>query len=91
MASVVARGHDDPFYDPDPEPDSTATAKNNDTIKLKFPIYDKLSPFEETPPSIDLNRPANAKKTVEYDPEEQKYYFSEKMGDEFVRNPTYLT
>jgi cell surface protein SprA len=91
IANVAARGYDDPFDypDPDPEPDSTSTKK--DTVKLRFPIYDKLTPLDQTPSSIDLQSPANSTQNVEYDPEQQRYYFSEKMGSEFVRNPTYLT
>ena len=89
-------------YDPEPadttsaskKADSTKTAKKNDSArKLKFPIYDNTGdPMNDRRPgSIDFNDPSNIKKTVDYDPDEKKYYFSEKIGDQYYRNPTYLT
>ncbi len=99
VAQVAARGYkghfdyDDP--DPDPQPDSPAVVqKKADTLhNLKFPIYDNSGdPTMDThPSSIDLKDPSNFKKTVDYDPTEQRYYFNEKLGDDFLRNPTFLT
>jgi cell surface protein SprA len=91
IANAAASDRDDAFdfFDPEPQPDSTTTKK--DSVKLRFPIYDKVGPTDQPPSSIDLAPPANTNSTVEYDADNQRYYFSEKMGDEFVRNPTYLT
>lgn len=76
------------FPDPEPDPDTTAVKKDS----LHFPIYDtKEGMSGERPTSLDLNDPSNIKRTVDYDPEENKYYFSEKIGDEYIRNPNYLT
>lgn len=89
IANAGARGYDDPFDSPDPAPDSTGT---DTATKLRFPIYDrKGTPGEVVPSSIDLNDPNNVNKSVEYDPTENRYYFNEKLGDDFIRNPNYLT
>jgi len=97
IAHVAASGHKGDFYydDPDPEPDSPAVAqkKPDSAHTLKFPIYDKTGDpsVDHSPPSMDLKDPPNFKKTVEYDPTEQRYYFNEKLGDDFLRNPSFLT
>ena len=36
---------------------------------------------------MDLNDPSNVNKTVEYDPEDNRYYLTEKIGDQFYREP----
>lgn len=92
IASVGARGFRFPFdYDPAPEPDSPAV--KTDSPKLIFPIYDRTGDplLDRTPSSIDLNDPSNVNKSVEYDPVENRYYLSEKIGDQFYRNPSYMT
>lgn len=92
IAHAGARGFRYPFdYDPDPMPDTPSVAK--DSPKLIFPIYDKTGDplMDQNPSSIDLKDPSNIKKSVEYDPIENKYFITEKIGDEFYRNPTYLT
>lgn len=97
IANAAARGRADAFdyYDePSPEPaDTPANNKPEDTArKLRFPIYDGNGiPTTNTPSSIDLNDPSNINRSVEYDPQENKYYFTEKIGNQFFRNPTYLT
>jgi cell surface protein SprA len=60
---------------------------------LRFPINENkdASPNTNAPASIDLNDPSNIERTVEYDPEEGKYYFYEKIGDQNVRTPTSMT
>ena len=62
--------------------------------KLIFPIYDKTgNPIEDynRPRSIDLADPSNEKKGFQYDADSNKYYYSDKLGADFLRNPTYLT
>lgn len=92
IANAAARDFRNPFDDYEaPEPDTPAT-KKADTQKLRFPIYDHTgAPGETTPSSMDLQDPRNVKKEVTYDPNENRYYFSEKMGDQFLRNPSYMT
>lgn len=83
----TARGSDDPLFDPPPPPPV-------DTPDLKFPVAseEQINPGEkEGKRNMDLEDPANIKKTVEYDPEEGKFYFSEKIGETDIKNPTYLT
>ncbi len=60
---------------------------------LRFPIYDRTGEPAQEPRggTIDLKDPANIERTVDYDPETRRYYLSEKVGDGFIRNPTYLT
>lgn len=88
MAQVfTARGFDDPFFSPDPPPPPV------DTPELRFPIGEEqnLDPQKgKEPKSIDLNDPSNIQKTVEYDPEENRFYLNEKVGEENIKNPTYL-
>lgn len=56
------------------------------TDSLRFPLTD-----DGKPDGMDLNDPGNIRKTVEYDEKENKYYFIQKVGDEYVRTPTYMT
>jgi cell surface protein SprA len=85
IANVVARGYESPFEYDDPEAaDSPQT--------LKFPIYDKTDdPTDKVPSSIDIKAPSNIKQTVEYDADSNRYYFTEKLGDRYLRNPTFMT
>jgi len=103
---VAARGYR-PFYKHyDPDPDSTtyddSVARATDSIAkaekekhhLRFPIYDKTGdPFTDynRPGSMDLKDPRNEHQGFEYDPDSNHYNFNDKLGNEFLRNPTYLT
>jgi len=92
IANAGARGFRSPFdYDPEPQPDTPQA--NIDSPKLVFPIYDRRGdPSVDRPPSsMDLSDPSNVEKTVEYDPATNRYYLTEKIGDQFYRNPTYMT
>lgn len=90
IANVTARDFDDPFDFDDPVEDSTGD--EGDTIKLKFPIHDKTpNPAEKPPTSIDLERPSNIEEEVEYVPDENGYYFSEKLSDRYLDAPTFMT
>ena len=81
-------------YDDDfapPPPDSPQVKR--DSPKLHFPIYDKVGDplVDKRSPGFDLKDPANVNKSIEYDPEENVYYITEKIGDQYYRTPTYLT
>lgn len=92
IANAGARGFRSPFdFDPAPPPDTPA--QKIDSPKLVFPIFDHSGDplLDRNPSSIDLNDPSNVNKSVEYDPTENRYYLSEKVGDQFYRNPTYMT
>ncbi len=107
IGHVAARGHHNDFdYDPSPQPDSPAAktadtgaanipaAKTIDTThNLRFPIYDKTGDpqVDHTPASIDLRDPPNIRKNVDYDPTTGQYNFNNKIGNDFYRNPTYMT
>jgi cell surface protein SprA len=43
------------------------------------------------PHSIDLNDPPNVHKSFEYDSDSNRYIYNPRIGDEFLRNPSYLT
>lgn len=83
----TARGFEDPNFDPPPPPPPT------DTPDLRFttPPEDQVSPEKKAPPrKIDLEDPSNIKKTVEYDPEQNRFYINEQVGDHDIKAPTYL-
>lgn len=91
IAHVGARGFRNPFYfDPEPDPDSSAVKK--DSPSLIFPIQDHTGdPFLDAQPGgMDLNDPPNISRSLDYDAEENRYYLTEKIGDQFYRNPTYM-
>lgn len=58
---------------------------------LRFPLRDKTNTTDQSPASLDLKDPANIKRTVEYDEKEDKFYFIDKVGDQLIRTPTYMT
>ncbi len=100
IVNATGRGYRPIYHDTDNDgTDSTAakdsTKKPADTThNLKFPIYDRTGDpvvDQSLPKSIDLNDPKNYRKTVTYDTNYNQYDFNEKLGDEFLRNPTYLT
>ncbi|CAL1516605.1 cell surface protein SprA [Chitinophaga sp. MM2321] len=67
------------------------TSGKKDT--LKYPIQDRRGPTITDPTSrnaIDLKDPSNINKTVEYDPITKQYTVTEKIGDQYYRNPTYM-
>lgn len=92
IAHVAARDFRSPF-DFDPEPDPNPDSSAVDSPKLIFPIYDHTGePYQDQRPgSIDLRDPVNIDQSIEYDPVENRYYITEKIGDQFYRNPTYMT
>jgi cell surface protein SprA len=76
-----------------PIQDSTQHKSISKKDTLKFPINDEreiLNPYTKAS-GMDLNDPANVQKTIEYDAKDHKYYFLEKVGDTYVRTPTYLS
>lgn len=91
IASAAARTYREPFFF-EPEPDPLDTPENRKD-SLKFPIYDQVGDktSEQIPGSIDLKDPSNYQRSIEYDPESGLYNITEKVGDQFLRNPTYLT
>ncbi len=93
IANAAARDHEGPldFYD-DPQPDSNRAPVSNRDTSLPFPLYDRTgNPTERIPSSIDVNDPPNLKRSVEYDPEDKRYYFNEKLSDRYLDAPTYMT
>lgn len=82
-------------YEPTPDsPDTQKPVKKNAGDSLKFPIYDQTGdPMTDLtrPHSIDLADPPNVHKNFEYDADSNRYLYSPRIGDDFLRNPSYLT
>lgn len=96
IANAAARGFHPLFPKLLPAEDTTGTdtTKADTSRNLKFPIHDKTgNPVtdQSLPKSIDLEDPKNVRKTFEYDPDSNRYYYTSKVGNEYLRNPTYLT
>lgn len=60
---------------------------------LKYPIRDRYGTSITDPVKnpIDLKDPAGISRTVDYDPVTRQYTVTEKIGDHYYRNPTYLS
>lgn len=98
IMNAAARGYRPFFIFFDPPADTTnnkdSLAKSDTARKLKFPIYDKTGdPMvdQNLPKSIDLQDPPNIRKNFEYDADSNRYNYSTMVGNEFLRNPTYMT
>lgn len=95
LAGAAARGYRGDFEfddeDPSPAPDSPAVDSSR---LLRFPLSQKAGDPRldaNAPGSIDLADPSNVTTEVDYDPETGLYTLTEKVGDQYIRNPTYLT
>ncbi|HTN46202.1 MAG TPA: cell surface protein SprA [Flavipsychrobacter sp.] len=93
IVHVGARGFRHPFFYDDPAPEPDTPVNKNDSPKLHFPIYDRTGDpsIDNAPKSFDLQDPSNVKKSVDYDVDDSRYYLTEKIGEQYFRNPTYLT
>lgn len=96
IANAAARSYV-PFFDFFTPADDT-THKDSTVVdsahNLKFPLHDKTGePLHDQnrPRSIDLQDPANVRNNFEYDPDSNRYYYTSKIGSDYLRNPTYLT
>lgn len=74
-----------------PLPEDTS---KKDTSKLPYPFHDRITdiysaPYDNNP--MYLGDPSNVQSTIEYNPDERQYDITEKMGDQFFRNPNYMT
>lgn len=71
-------------------PDSTA---GDTSIKLKYPIKDRQGNFvgDENKNPFYLDDPSNIQKNVEYDPATNQYIITETIGNDFYRNPEYMS
>src|SRR5690349_16034960 len=72
---------------------SVDTPPQDNGINLHYPIYDRMTDFLTTPNenSFDLQDPSLINKSVDYDPESGEYILNETIGDDFYRNPTYMS
>lgn len=79
-----------------PEPHSikprpTILENPSDTPKLKYPISDNNSSFGGTSDGINLDDPSNIKDSVAYDLENNQYVLYRKIGNQFFRDPAYVS
>ncbi len=69
-----------------PDPLAAVTA---DTIP---PITDRVEPFtDKSLNPFDLRDPEIVDQSIEYDPESGQYLIDEKIGDDFFRQPSYMS
>ena len=67
---------------------------DSDTASLHYPIHDRRSDKYNEPSGtspLNMGDPSNITDSVEYDPVENQYNISEHIGNQFYRNPSYLT
>ena len=93
LASVAARGFRHPFDYDEPDPADTPQQASKPKDTLRFPISDHRNEpgTDQRNTGIDLADPPNVTRSIEYDPTDNRYYLSEKVGDQFVRNPSFLS
>ena len=74
---------------PNPYRAQPQSVENQDTIPLK----DRTGAFTDEHPynPFDLNDPSIIDKNIEYDPDGGGYFINEKIGDDYFRNPSYLS
>ncbi|MBL0054344.1 MAG: cell surface protein SprA [Bacteroidetes bacterium] len=61
---------------------------------LKYPFKDRVSdvyslPYDNSP--LYLGDPSNITTTIDYDPATNEYNINERVGNQFYRNPNYMT
>ncbi|MCS6917264.1 MAG: cell surface protein SprA [Chitinophagales bacterium] len=61
--------------------------------QLRYPIHDRYSDYYTTPDnhSFDLKDPSAIEQQIEFDPLTGQYLLTETIGNDFFRNPSYLT
>ena len=74
-------------------PGDTSKKKKSDSVKLKYPMQDQQQDFITDPNTnpATLGQPANITDSVIYDPTTNQYEIVQKYGDQFFRNPTYMS
>lgn len=95
IANAAARGYR-PFFVPYFPEDTTGkdTSILDTSRNLKFPLHDKTgNPITDQalPKSMDLDDPKNVNKSFVYDPDSNRYYYNSRVGNDYLRSPTYLT
>lgn len=69
----------------------TPTTKDEDA--LPYPVKDDNGNYkrDDNSSNIDLSDPAAVKKNVDYDPVNNRYILSKTMGNDFYRDPQYIS
>ncbi len=99
IINAAARSYRPFYFDFVPAPDTTAAqrdslAKADSARKLHWPLHDKTGdPMTDykRPGSIDLKDPSNESKEFVYNPDSNRYDYNNRLGGDFLRNPTYMT
>ncbi len=72
--------------------DEDTVGSKKDSLKFPLPQDNQLEPQALVPDHpIHLKDPANLTTDIEYDPAENRYYLTEKVGDQTIRTGPYLT
>lgn len=80
-----------PSDTPKPKKKIPANTTPPDTT-LHYPIQDRSSDFYTTPPNpLDLKDPPNIQQNIEYNPDSNDYEITEMLGDQFYRDPNYMS
>ena len=67
---------------------------DSDTTSLRYPFEDRHADKYNEPSGnspLIMGDPSNITDSVEYDPVENQYNITEHIGNQFYRNPSYLT
>jgi len=94
IAHAAARGFKkDPFFAPDPADTGKVKKASDSARKLVFPIHDKTGdPMQDNGyRAMDLQDPPNIRNNIDYNPADSSYNFDQKLGNDFIRNPGYMT
>ncbi|MCH8330721.1 MAG: cell surface protein SprA [Bacteroidetes bacterium] len=77
-----------PTFDP-----SSRIEDDSTKLKLKYPIKDRRGDFTTGQPKnpFDLNDPTIITKDVDYDRDRNQFIIQERIGDQFFRNPAYMS
>jgi len=80
-----------PMVRPDTTPEGDTNKPANTQLQYPLKPEDPIFTGFNTPNALYLNNPENIKQEIEYDPETNRYYFVEKIGDQSIRTPNYMT
>lgn len=93
VLSAIGKNELNKFNNPNnSSTNSTAVIDTPPEIDLPYPIQDNDgSVSDQNNNPMDLTDPSNIQQDVQYDPETNQYILTETIGNQFYRNPTYMS
>jgi cell surface protein SprA len=89
---AVAPTYEEWLYDANEVPKAWGKTIVHPLTDTLDPLQERYDDFLNAPKNaIDLKDPSVIEEKVEYDPFTDRYIITEKIGDEYFRNPTYMT